>query len=197
VTRELGDDLRYFRAQVLPADLPPSDVKTGPMILDLRYTLAETEAATALDAWLEFRATATTPVFVLVNPDTAPDLRKLLTARASRPGMITIGPTSTDDKPDIAVDATSENERRAYEALTQGTTIESLIAEKADKARIDEASIMRARTEAMENPFEANSLDRITPAEKKTEPAAPPPIDRALQRAVHLHRALRALKRLK
>ena len=171
-------------------------MKPGPLVLDLRYTLAETDAATALDAWLKFRATEKTPVFLLINPDTAPVLRELLIASASRPGVITIGRKTNDTKPDIAIITTAEEEQRAYDALARTKAIDSLLVENADKARVDEASIMRARTEVQDEPVEANPLDRIAPSQTKTEPAPPALIDRALQRAVHLHRALLALKRL-
>ena len=196
--RGLGENLRYFRAHVLPTDLPAADVKTGPLILDLRYTLAEADATTALDAWLKFRATATTPVFVLLNADTAPALRELLMTPDDRIGVITIGRASSDITPDIAIDTTNDDERHAYEALEKNSPIESLITDNADKPRTDEASIMSTRREP--NAIQADATpappDRTAPAEKKSEPTPPPVIDRAIQRAVQLHRALLALKRL-
>ncbi len=194
--RGLGENLRYFRAHVLPTDLPAADVKTGPLILDLRYTLAETEATTALDAWLKFRATATTPVFVLVNGDTAPALRELLMTPDDRIGVITIGRASSDITPDISIDTTSDDERHAYDALEKNSPIESLITENADKPRTDEASIMSTRREPNAIQADAAAPDRASPAEKKPAPMPPPVIDRAIQRAVQLHRALLALKRL-
>lgn len=194
--RDLGDGLLYFRAEIIPRDLPPADVKAGPLILDLRYALAEVDASTALNAWLKLRATAKTPVFLLLNSDTAPGLKTLLREGPSRPSVITIGRANQETKPDIEVETTDDEERRAYEALEQNTPIESLLVENLDKPRIDEASIMRARDEAGEDLFQADPLDRILPTETKEEAKTPPPIDRALLRAVHLHRALRALKRL-
>jgi hypothetical protein len=196
VNHELADSLLYFRAEVIPRDLPPADVKSGPLILDLRFALAEADATTALDAWLKLRATPVTPVFLLINSDTAPDLRKLLTDVMSRHSVITIGRATEEIKPDIEIETSNEEERRAYDALEQNAPIDSLLAENADKPRVDEAAIMRARDEAGEELFEANPLDRIAPTDTKSEAKAAPPIDRALQRAVHLHRALRALKRL-
>jgi hypothetical protein len=196
LSQELGDNLLYFRADVLPRDLPPPDVKAGPLVLDLRFTAAENDATTALSAWLKLRATATAPVFLLINPGTASNLREMLGKNAPRPGVITIGRKSEDLTPDIEVATSSEEERRAYEALEQKTPIESLLVENADKPRVDEASIMRARDEAAEDFFEANPLDDVTATEPKPEAKTTPPIDRTLQRAVHVHRALRALKRL-
>jgi hypothetical protein len=197
VTRDLGNDLRYFRAQVIPSDLPSTQVKSGPLVLDLRYALAEAEAANAFDAWLKFRATAKTPVFLLINSETAPALRDMISASpATRPYVISIGRPTTDTKPDIAINTTADEERRAYDALESTKAVESLLVENTDKARVDEASIMRARSEAEEQELDANPLDRITPTETKAQPTARTPIDRALQRAVHLHHGLRALKRL-
>lgn len=195
ITRDLGENLYYFRARVLPRDLPPAELKEKSVILDLRYALAENDATTALQTWLESTATVKTPVFVLINADTAPAIREFLDARRSHPGLVTIGQAIPGFEPDIAVDSSSDEERRAYDALTPETRIEALITENADKPRIDEASIMRARADAQDEPVEANPLDRLTPTEKKTD-SPPPPIDRTLQRAVHLHRALLALRRL-
>ena len=198
VARDLGNDLQYFRAQVLPADLPTTEVKPTPLILDLRYTLAETEAATLLDRWLAARATEKTPVFLLLNSETAPALRELLIGRDTRrPHVISIGRiTVGNEKPDISIPTTPEEERRAYEAFERAPSVQSLLVENADKPRVDEASIMKARTEAEEEELDVNPLDRITPTDTKPPATPPPPIDRALQRAVHLHQALRALKRL-
>ncbi|HTO04700.1 MAG TPA: hypothetical protein VL069_13405 [Opitutus sp.] len=195
ISRDLGDNLHYFRARVLPGDLPPADGKPKSLILDLRYALAENEAATALQTWLNAKATVETSVFVLINSDTAPALRELLATRRAHPGLITIGRIASGFEPDLVVDSSSDEERRAYDALTPDTKLATLLTENADKPRIDEASIMRARADAQEEPIEANPLDRLNPTEKKSE-SPPPPIDRALQRAIHLHRALLALRRL-
>lgn len=194
LARDLGDDLSYARPEVLPGDLPPTGAEKRPLILDLRYSLAEAEAPTALNAWLNARASAKTPVFVLINSDTAPGLRDLLKDRTPGTGVLTIGRVSAETKPDIPVSTSDEEERRAYDAAKSGT-IEALITENADKTRVDEATIMHARRNLQEEEsFESNPLDRITPTEKKSEPSTRPPVDRALQRAVHLHRAMRALK---
>ena len=194
--RDLGDGLRYFRAKVLPTDLPSSEVKTGPLVLDLRYATGDETAAAELDAWLSFRATEKTPVMLLINADTGMAIRKVLQSKASRPAVITIGRPDEKTDPDVGVETTAEEERRAYDAFEHSKSIEALLVENADKPRLDEASIMRARTEVQDEPVEDNPLDRVAPTETKSEPATPVPIDRALQRAIHLHRALRALKRL-
>ena len=189
ITRDLGENLYYLRARVLPGDLPPEALKEKTVIL------AEDEATTALQTWLQSRAMAETPVFVLINAGTAPALREFLAEQRSHSRLITIGRTASGFEPDISVESSDDEERRAYDALTPDIRIETLLTENADKPRIDEASIMRARADAQDEPIEANPLDRLTPTEKKTD-SPPPPIDRALQRAVHLHRALLALRKL-
>ena len=194
--RDLGEGLRYFRAKVLPADLPSAEVKTGPLVLDLRYATGDKPAAAELDAWLSLRATAKTPVMLLINADTEPSIREILHSKAARAGVVTIGRPDEGTLPDIPVETTAEEERRAYDALEHSKSIETLLVENADKPRLDEASIMRARSEAQDEPLEANPMERVAATDAKTEPAPRPPIDRALQHAVHLHRALRALNRL-
>ena len=193
ISRELGENLRYFRAHVLPAELPAADVPPSPIILDLRYTRTEPGAANALDAWLKFRATPTTPIVVLVNSETSSEVREMITPASKRADLVTVGRKTGDVAPDIVIETTDDEERRAYDALEQSTSVESLITENADKPRVDEASIMRDRAEGNDRPFGA---DPRANAEKKTETPAPTLVDRALQRAIHLHRALLALQRL-
>jgi hypothetical protein len=196
IERDLGEGLKYFRAHVLPADLPAADVKPGVIVLDLRYALAEADASTALDAWLKFRATEKTPVFVLLNADTALALRDEVTGAGDRPGLITIGRTTAETAPDIVVETGVEQERRAYDALEKNVPVESLIRENAAKPRVDEASIMHARAEQNDSSDEFFGPERPRLPEAKAEAPPPPLVDRTLQRAVQLHRALLALKRL-
>lgn len=194
--RELGEQLYYHRAGILPSDLPPPDLKAGAMILDLRYALAEFEAKPALNAWLKSRATPGAPVIVLYNSDTAPALRELFSAGSTLRGVITIGRDNAQPKPDIAINSTDAEERQAYDALGAGSAVEALISENTDKPRMDEASIMRAHSDARSDVADTVVPDEDvagTPTPSNAPP--PPPIDRALQRAVHLHRALLALKR--
>ena len=193
IARELGENLRYFRAHVLPNDLPAANVTPSPVILDLRYTKAESEAATALDAWLKFRATPQTPVVVLLNPDTDPALLEVVIPSSKRADLVTVGRKLDDTAPDILIDYSAEAERQAYDALEHSTSVESLITENADKPRVDEASIMRDRAEGIDH---ATAPDNRNGSDKKIESPAPTVIDRSLQRAIHLHRALLALRRL-
>lgn len=196
VERELGENLRYIRARILPTDLPSAELKSVPLVLDLRYTAADPEAATALNAWLAFRATRRTPIFVLINPETAPALLNLFASVRSRPNILTIGRNSPESTADVSIPFTAEEERLAYDALSPTTSIDTLINENVGKARVDEASMMRERAEKLEPPTKEDPDASNAEDAKKPDAPVPPPIDRPLQRAVHLHRAMLALKRL-
>ncbi len=189
LARDLGDGLRYFRAKSLPDDLPAADVAAGPLVLDLRYAKAESAAGVALEAWIRFRAAPRRPVIVLVNAASAPAIRAVLAHLKTQAGVITIGTAAGGFVPDLAVNTTEAAEHRAYDALESGTPVRSLTVEDPPKERIDEASLMRERA------GEVPTSQDLAPGDEAT--AAPPPlIDAALQRAVQLHRALRALKRV-
>jgi hypothetical protein len=188
VEHDAGAGLVYYRIHELPGDLPPKPEGRVPAcIVDLRYVKADNEAATALVAWLRFRATPRTPVFVLANRDTAAALLKPLATHAKAPGILSVGIPGGDFHPDVAVQASGDTERRAYDALEKGTPLAAVVADNPDKVRNDEASLSR---------------DRL--AEAAVEEAgdilvgkrAVPPIDATLQRAIHLHRSLVALKKI-
>ncbi len=187
--RDIGENLVYFRAHGLPADLPSADAtRRRACILDLRYAQGDEQAAVALAAWLKFHASAHTPVFVLANAETSRDLLATIADHDTMAGVLTIGLTSHAFKPDVAVPGTPANERRAYDALEHGTPLAALLTDNPDKARNDEASLAKDR------PAESAAADETIDAAKNHSPA--PPIDATLQRAVHLHRALIALRKI-
>ncbi len=200
IARDLGEGLSFYRAHALPADLPKTPAKPSPLVLDLRFATAAPDAATAFEAWLKFRAAPASPVLVLINAATAAPLRAVLAAEKSYPGLVTLGPSSSEIAPDIAVDATADEDKSAYDALEHGAVLDSLLKENADKLRNDEAALIRERANPPEDPTSPAADSDDTPsdlAEKSPAPPSPPPIiDATLQRAVHLHRALLALKRL-
>lgn len=186
--RDLGQGLAYVRMQRLPADLPPNPPgRVKPCVVDARYTEADADAAKLFLAWLKFRATPRSPVFVLVNGETSAAMLAALATRDAATGIMVVGVATPQLMPDSPVRVTREDERRAYDALAAGAEIGALLADNPHKARNDEASLAKDR-----------------PAELPPEPSvevsgarrAPPLIDVALQRAVHLHRALAALKRI-
>jgi hypothetical protein len=85
-------------------------------------------------------------------------------------------------------------EQRAYAALENGTPLEALITQPMDKPRNDEAMLAREHLSdtALGDAAESARSDRVAPA----KPGPPAPFDPVLQRAVQLHRALVALKRV-
>jgi hypothetical protein len=183
--RDLGQGLRLFRLRDLPAGGEPA-ARTA-AVVDLRYAKSDAAGATAFEGWLRFRASRRAPVFVLANPDTAAPLLKVLANRERRPGLVVVGARSRELDPDVAVTVVAESERRAYEALQQGAPLATLITENPDKVRNDEASLSRDR---LAEASAESAADAANPARP------PPPIDVALRRAIHLHRALLALRKL-
>lgn len=189
--RDLGQGLKYYRVRALPADLPPSPAQTEkapPCVVDVRFVETDAEAASAFMAWLRFRAKPRTPVFVLANTATSPALLRELAAREKGNGLMLIGAPGRWLEPDVVVRTSAEDEKRAYEALEKSETpIAALITDNPDKVRNDEASFSRDRLAEASADAAADAT-----GQKKTAP----PIDAALQRAVHLHRALVALRKL-
>lgn len=184
--REIGSGLIYTRVHALPADLPTKpEGRVPPCVVDLRYVETDADGAAAFAAWLKFRATPRTPVLVIANADTSRALVRVLTHHERGTGIAVVGIPRGAFQPDVPVHATAEEERRAYDALEQGAAIGTLLADNPNKVRNDEASLSKDR-------LAEASADAAEAATK--QPA--PPVDAALQRAVHLHRSLVALKRL-
>lgn len=188
LSRDLGDQLTYQRIHTLPADLPPAPANRPPAyVIDLRYVQTDAAGATALQGWIRFHATPRTPVFVLANAATAPVLLQPLAARGGGPNVIVVGATGEGFAPDIAIAISPENERLAYDALEAGADLSTLLRENPDKVRNDEARLAHE-----------HSPENVENSSAHASPSRPPasPLDAALQRAVHLHRALRALKKI-
>jgi hypothetical protein len=181
----------------LPADLPSANTAKSALVLDLRYTLTDDTGATAFSAWLGFR-TATLPVFVLVNAGTDPALLHALAGRPVPSGVVTLGPTLPAFTPDVPLEISPDTGRRAYDAFDHGTALESLIVEKIDKPRYDEASMVKDHVSDSEPPAPDDEDDAATKPDSAKDKPAPPPqlIDLALQRAVQLHRTLLALHKI-
>jgi hypothetical protein len=195
--RELGEHLRYVRVHEVPADLPPPDSSIKGLILDLRNAQAESANGNAFGEWIAAQSKQGAPIFVLVNTNTAMPLREYLKqGKHGKARLVTIGRPATDLSPDIEIETTPEEESRAYDALAKDASVESLTTENADKPRVDEASIMRSRNDPDSADAETLLPDVPLPDPTAATPNATPPapIDRALQRAIHLHRALLALK---
>lgn len=188
--RDLGQGLRLYRLHALPADLPPPGDAAGrpaPCVVDVRYLRADTDAATAFEAWLRFRAKPRVPVFVLANGETSNALLRSLASRPAGAGIVLIGVPAKNLEPDVAVKTGADEERKAYDALENGASIAALLTDNPDKVRNDEASLSKDRLAEASAGAVADAA-----APKRT----PPPIDATLQRAVHLHRSLIALRKL-
>lgn len=185
--RDLGEGLAYLRPADLPGDLPAATPGRPPaLVFDVRFLAATEEGATAFAHWLEVRVAQRGTVFVLANSDTSEPLRRRLAARRRGGGVVVIGIPADGFAPDLAVPSTAERERAAFAALAGGTPPAALLHDHPDKVRHDEARLTRA---AAGNP--------PTDAAVATDPRPPaPPTDAALQRAVHLHRALLALRKI-
>lgn len=177
---DLGQGLVYVRVRELPGDLPAQPAGAAPAcVIDLRYVAAGRDATAAFAAWLKFRATPRTPVFVLANRDTSPELRRALGESHRGTGIAVIGIPGLDFVPDVPVRAAPEGERAAYDALDQGKPLSVLLTDNPDKERNDEARLVQAPS-----------------AVPKAAGSKPAIVDATLQRAVHLHRTLGALRRI-
>lgn len=186
--RDLGMRLAYVRVKELPKDLPVPPAGPAPaIIVDVRYVKGGADAGAALAAWIGSRASARAPVLVLANDSTASEILRPLATRAKEPGVALVGIAAGEFKPDIPVRSTAEEERRAYEAVEQGADLATVLTDNPNKVRHDESSLARERP--------AEPLPEPAP-DKGGAKAPGPPLDAALQRAVHLHRSLAALKRL-
>ncbi len=189
ITHDLGQGLTYVHVASLPADLPgQKDLRA--CVLDLRYTQGDATAAAALAAWLKFHVSARTPVFVLANADTATPLLTILAQGQLPAGTLTIGRLGHGFTPDIAVHTDAATERRAFDALARGVLPASLLQENSGKTRYDEAAIVR---HLAGDEVPAGTV-RQPETDTADETVPPPLIDRTLQRAVHVHHGLAALK---
>ena len=191
VTHDLGQGLTYVRAAKLPLDLPASH-QVRACVLDLRAATGDNAAAQALGAWLKFHATERSPVFILANGDTAAPLRAALASDRLPAGALTLGRPTTGFTPDIAVALDPAAETRSLALLAAGTAPAELLQENAGKVRYDEAQMVRELAGAASPADPAGSDEPVAAAKPAT-----PPIDRALQRAVQVHRGLAALKRFR
>jgi hypothetical protein len=188
-TSDLGEGLHYVRAADLSSlpEAPPAD----PLVLDLRRTRGGDLARLA--ALLRTEG----PVrFVLLGKETAGEVRALLASRA--PAVITVAAGGPDAAADVVLDATSpEEDLRAYEAHENGTDLALLIQPPVKKNRRDEASILRERTNGNgSGQGRAAASEDPPPEAAGGEPEESPLVDAVLQRAVQLHRGLKALGRL-
>lgn len=189
---ELGDGLAYVRvrslataAETLDAVLPQGRA----LVLDLRAGQASVEDPAVLGALLA-RRRGPGPLYILVGPQTPEAFRVPLARLPS--GALTLGIADAKPTPAVVIDQAPDADRRAYEALDAGTPLEKLVSGKIEKERFDEASLVKEFENG--NPYAEPPPSPDPAATKPTEPKDASPTDRVLQRALHLHRALAALK---
>jgi hypothetical protein len=186
---DLAPGLRYLRihsleksAAELARALSPN--RTTALVLDLRYVADEQDAAEAINA-LNHQP-AKPALYVLVSPETPKDVAAVI-QRTSTP-LVTLGIRDSHPKPEVEVTQSVADDRAAYQALENGTSLAALISGKIDKDHFDEAELVKEFKNG-------NSEARPPLGSAAASPAPTTLTDRVLQRAVHLHLALQALKR--
>lgn len=165
-----------------------------PLVLDLRQTADERDAGETLRLELNSQP-AKSPLYVLVSPTTPAPVADAVAASTTR--LVTLGVKGAHPEPQVVVQQSADDDRKAYDALATGTALADLISGKVEKERYDEATLVQE--------FKGGNHDARPPAPGQTDGsstastgAASPSArltDRVLQRAVHLHRALQVLKR--
>ncbi len=193
---DLGQGLSYLRIHSVAESsvaLRKAVPGAGALVLDLRYATAAEDSPAALQSALAERPAGTT-LFILVSPATPASLGPVITTVRA----LTLGAPGSAPAPKVIVQTDAPADRRAYDALEAGTALTTLIAGKIEKERYDEATLVHEfknglpASEPPLTPDPAAAKPAATPEKEKEKPA--PLTDRVLQRAVHLHRALLALK---
>jgi len=202
--QDLGEGLSYIRVLgepegfTLPSVLPSEEQGQSALVLDLRYVWGTAAEAQQLSEWLSERAetsSVTLPIFFLVNGETTLALREVAAQFAQNYPALIIGPAADGGSlsPDIVLPIDAEEERAAYAALASGESdIAALIGEAAaiDKRRYDEAAVIAAHAA----PEPERRPARAASTEPPPEVTVARPVDLALQRAIHLHRAWRVFE---
>lgn len=191
---DLGQGLSYLRIHSV-ADSEAAVHKAvsgaGALVLDLRYTTANDASAAVLQSVLAGRPVKV-PLFILVSPATPPALSPVISGLPA----LTLGVNGSLPLPKVIVQTDPTADRFAYDALDAGTALEKLISGKIEKERFDEATLVQGFKNGNPDAAPVPPPDPTAPkpagAAEKEPPV--PPFDRVLQRAVHLHRALQALK---
>ena len=189
---DLGANLAYLHIKSL-ADAAPllstAQSAQRPLVLDLRYATSE---AAALSVFQTALARHPAPLFILFSTATPQEI--IAVVKQSAGAIITLSVAGADAPAQIQVKADPAADRLAYEALGQGTLPAILVAGKIEKERFDEATLVQEFKNG--NP-DAEPPPLPDPTQPKLNEAAPvkaPLIDRVLQRAIQLHRALLALE---
>jgi hypothetical protein len=161
-------------------------------VLDLRYVTTDDGAAAALRTALATHRTAS-PLFILVSPATPAALAPAIAASRA----LTLGCPGSQPAPKVVVQTDPASDRQAYDALATGTPLDQLLTGKIEKERFDESTLVNEFKNGNPDPAPPPSPDPTAakPSAPATGKPLPLPADRVLQRTVHLHRALLALRR--
>jgi len=189
---DLGANLAYLHIKSL-ADAAPllstAQSAQRPLVLDLRYATSE---AAALSVFQTALARHPAPLFILFSTATPQEI--IAVVKQSAGAIITLSVAGAAAPAQIQVKADPAADRLAYEALGQGTLPAILVTGKIEKERFDEATLVQ---EFKNGNSDAEPPPLPDPTQPKLNQAAPvkaPLIDRVLQRAIQLHRALLALE---
>jgi len=194
---DLGQGLSYLRVHS-PADPFKAAAGGGALVLDLRYATADETSAAELKSALAARP-ANAPLFILLSPSTPPVLAPIVRQSPA----LTLGIAGAFPAPKVVVRTDAAADRKAYDALETGASLATLISGKVEKECYDEASLVQEFNNGNPDPEPPPAPDPTAPVPEKandpksnTAPEKPAiPTDRVLQRAMHLHRALLALRR--
>ena len=197
---ELGEGLSYLRIHAVDDSakgLTAAIRERNFLVLDLRHASGTPESADLLRAALNARESKQ-PVFILVSPATPRVLAESLMTVANK--CLMLGVKESAPSPQVFVDQPLATDSLAYEALESGQTLASLISSKVVKERFDEVALMKEFASGNTNAAPSPLIDPTAKpgAPEKPQSAIPKPpeslTDRVLQRAIHLHRALLAIK---
>lgn len=211
-TQDLGQGLVYFRVTNLTeqlADIRSVIAKNPALVLDLRGVNADIAAARVLrSALMPTSDTTKVARFVLVNGSTATTVIFALGGGLpdnSVPGVVVVAPESSVLVADVKVPCTADEDKRACEAIANGTPLGKLIDFQPEKQRYDEAVLVREHAGQPAPEAEAAAADAdaarpdaavATDAQKEKPAQARPLTDSVLLAAVQVHRALLALKKI-
>ncbi len=189
---DLGANLAYLHIKSV-ADAAPllSTARSAqrPLVLDLRYATSE---AAALSVFQTALARHPAPLFILFSTATPQEI--IAVVKQSAGAIITLSVAGADAPAQIQVKADPAADRLAYEALGQGTLPAILVTGKIEKERFDEATLVQEFKNGNPDAEPPPLPDPTQPKSNQAAPVKAPLIDRVLQRAIQLHRALLALE---
>ena len=189
---DLGANLAYLHIKSL-ADAAPllstAQSAQRPLVLDLRYATSE---AAALSVFQTALARHPAPLFILFSTATPQEI--IAVVKQSAGAIITLSVAGAAAPAQIQVKADPAADRLAYEALGQGTLPAILVTGKIEKERFDEATLVQEFKNGNPDAEPPPLPDPTRPKLNEAAPVKAPLIDRVLQRAIQLHRALLALE---